>query len=139
MKVWDKREFKDLDGIRTRHRNIKIALRRLRKFAHRRARKNSISTTIRRHANRGYLDIKLRPERRNAVKVLLFFDIGGSMDWHIKQVEELFSACKTEFKAHGAFLFPQLPVRGRVEGQQRRFTDKTATWQVLHPIRTITR
>ena len=83
-------------------------------------------------AKQGWLDIKLRPERRNAVKVLLFFDIGGSMDWHIKQVEELFSACKTEFKHMEHFYFHNCIYEGVWKDNTRRFTDKTATWQVLH-------
>ena len=107
VKVWDKREFKDLDGeVELGTRNIKIALRRLRKFARTGAAEElDLDTTIRGTAEKGYLDIRLRPERRNAVKVLLFFDIGGSMDWHIKLVEELFSAAKTEFKHMEHFYF----------------------------------
>ena len=91
-----------------------------------------LENTIRDTAKQGYLDIKLRPERRNAVKVLLFFDIGGSMDWHIKQVEELFSACKTEFKHMEHFYFHNCLYEGVWKDNKRRFTDKTATWQVLH-------
>src|SRR3954468_17671447 len=89
VKVWDKREFKDLDGdVELGTRNIKVALRRLRKFARTGAPDElDLDGTIRETAHRGYLDVQMRPERRNAVKVLLFFDIGGSMDWHIKQVE----------------------------------------------------
>jgi uncharacterized protein with von Willebrand factor type A (vWA) domain len=100
VKVWDKREFKDLDGnVELGIRNIKIALRRLRKFARTGAPDElDLDTTIRETANHGYLDVHMRPERRNAVKVLVFFDIGGSMDSHIEQVEELFSAAKSEFK-----------------------------------------
>src|SRR5216684_1469605 len=100
VKVWDRREFKDLDGnVELGIRNIKIALRRLRKFARTGAPDElDLDTTIKETANHGYLDVHMRPERRNAVKVLVFFDIGGSMDSHIEQVEELFSAAKTEFK-----------------------------------------
>src|ERR1700688_2556480 len=100
VKVWDRREFRDLDGnVELGIRNIKIALRRLRKFARTGAPDElDLDTTIRETANHGYLDVHMRPERRNAVKVLVFFDIGGSMDSHIEQVEELFSAAKTEFK-----------------------------------------
>ena len=87
VKVWDKREFKDLDGeTELGIRNIKLALRRLRKFARTGAPDElDLDTTIKETARQGYLDVKMRPERRNAVKVLLFFDIGGSMDWHIQQ------------------------------------------------------
>src|SRR5258708_6908959 len=100
VKVWDKREFKDLDdSIELGTRNIKVALRRLRKFARTGAPEElDLDGTIRGTAHKGYLDILMRPERHNSVKVLLFFDIGGSMDWHIKATEELFSAARTEFK-----------------------------------------
>src|SRR5437660_1506523 len=92
VKVWDKREFKDLDdSIELGTRNIKVALRRLRKFARTGAPEElDLDGTIRETAHRGYLDIKLRPERHNAVKVLIFLDVGGSMDWHVKAIEELF-------------------------------------------------
>ena len=100
VKVWDKREFKDLaDDVELGTRNIKIALRRLRKFARTGAPDElDLDGTIKGTAHKGYLDILMRPERHNTIKVLLFFDIGGSMDWHIKATEELFSAAKTEFK-----------------------------------------
>src|SRR3954471_10116411 len=94
VKVWDKREFRDLDDtVELGTRNIKIALRRLRKFARTGAPEElDLDGTIKETAHKGYLDILMRPERHNSVKVLLFFDIGGSMDWHIKATEELFSA-----------------------------------------------
>src|SRR6266446_3586819 len=90
VKVWDKREFRDLDGdVELGTRNIKIALRRLRKFARTGVPEElDLDHTIRETAHKGYLDIHMRPERHNAVKVLLFFDVGGSMDWHIKTTEE---------------------------------------------------
>ena len=134
VKVWDKREFKDLDGdVELGTRNIKIALRRLRKFARTGAPEElDLDQTISDTARQGYLDIKLRPERRNAVKVLLFFDIGGSMDWHVAQVEELFSAARTEFKHMEHFYFHNCLYEGVWKDNKRRFTDKTATWQVLH-------
>jgi hypothetical protein len=100
-KVWDKREFKDLDdSVAVGSRNISVALRRLRKFARTGATDeldlpSTISSTAK---NAGYLDIKMRPERHNAVKVLLFFDVGGSMDPFVRLCEELFSAAKSEFK-----------------------------------------
>ena len=107
VKVWDKREFKDLDDeVELGTRNIKVALRRLRKFARTGAPDElDLDGTIKGTAHKGYLDIQMRPERHNAVKVLLFFDIGGSMDWHIKATEELFSAARTEFKHMEHFYF----------------------------------
>ena len=119
VKVWDKREFKDLDDeVELGTRNIKLALRRLRKFARTGAPEElDLDGTIKGTAHKGYLDIQMRPERHNAVKVLLFFDIGGSMDWHIKATEELFSAARSRVQAHGASLLPQLSVRESVEGE----------------------
>src|SRR5260370_39965743 len=98
VKVWDKREFRDLDGnVELGIRNIKVALRRLRKFARTGAPDElDLDNTIKGTAHKGYLDIHMRPERRNAIKVLALFDIGGSIDWHIKITEELFSAARTE-------------------------------------------
>lgn len=100
VKVWDKREFKNLDDtVELGTRNIKVALKRLRRWARDGAAEElDLNGTIRATAEHGYLDVKTRPERRNAVKVLLFLDIGGSMDPHVKIVEELFSAAKSEFK-----------------------------------------
>jgi uncharacterized protein with von Willebrand factor type A (vWA) domain len=91
VKVWDRREFKDFDDTRELGvRNMRLALRKLRKFARTGAAEElDLDDTIRSTAEHGYLDVKLRPERRNAVKVLLFLDVGGSMDWHIEQAEEL--------------------------------------------------
>jgi uncharacterized protein with von Willebrand factor type A (vWA) domain len=94
VKVWDRREFKDLDDqVELGTRNIKIALRRLRKFARTGAPDEfDLDNTVKGTAHKGYLDIHMRPERHNTIKVLALFDIGGSMDWHVKLVEELFSA-----------------------------------------------
>ena len=120
VKVWDKREYKNLDDtVEIGTRNIKIALRRLRKFAREGAEVElDMPDTIRSTArNAGYLDIKMVPERRNKVKLLLLFDIGGSMDAHIRVCEELFSAARTEFKHLEFYLLPQLPLREAVEGQ----------------------
>src|SRR5689334_9618381 len=91
VKVWDRREFRDLDDtVELGTRNIKIALRRLRKFARTGAPEElDLEGTIKETAHRGYLDLKLRPERHNAVKVLIFFDVGGSMDWHVRSVVSL--------------------------------------------------
>jgi uncharacterized protein len=134
VKVWDRREFKDLDGnVELGIRNIKIALRRLRKFARTGSPDElDLDGTIKETASRGYLDVKMRPERRNAVKVLLFFDIGGSMDSHIAQVEELFSAAKTEFKRMEYFYFHNCLYESVWKNNKRRFTDKTPTWEVMH-------
>ena len=134
VKVWDKRAFKDLDGdVEIGTRNIKVALRRLRKFARTGAPDElDLDGTIRETAHRGWLDVKMRPERRNAVKVLLFFDIGGSMDWHIKQVEELFSAARAEFKHMQHFYFHNCLYEFVWKDNARRWQDRTPTWDVLH-------
>jgi uncharacterized protein with von Willebrand factor type A (vWA) domain len=107
VKVWDRREFKDLDdGVELGVRNMRLALRRLRRFARTGAAEElDLDATIRDSAHKGYLDVKLRPERRNAVKVLLFLDVGGSMDWHVEKAEELFSAARLEFKHFEHFYF----------------------------------
>lgn len=134
IKVWDKREFKDLAGnaeIGTR--NIKVALRRLRQFARSGAPSElDLQSTIRGTAEKGYLDLHLRPERHNTVKLLMFFDIGGSMDDHIKEVEELFSAARSEFKHLEYYYFHNCLYEGVWKDNQRRWTDKTPTWQVLN-------
>jgi uncharacterized protein with von Willebrand factor type A (vWA) domain len=134
VKVWDKREFRDLDdSVELGTRNIKIALRRLRKFARTGAPEElDLDGTIRETAHRGYLDIKLRPERHNSVKVLIFFDIGGSMDWHVKVTEELFSAARTEFKHMDYFYFHNCLYERVWKQNRRRFDDTTPTWNVLH-------
>jgi uncharacterized protein with von Willebrand factor type A (vWA) domain len=134
VKVWDKREFKDLDDdVELGTRNIKVALRRLRKFARTGAPDElDLDGTIRGTAHKGYLDIQMRPERHNAVKVLLFFDIGGSMDWHIKATEELFSAARTEFKHMEHFYFHNCLYEKVWKENRRRFDHTTPTWDVLH-------
>ena len=133
-KVWDKRTYKDLDGdVELGTRNIKIALRRLRKFARTGAPDElDLDSTIKETAQKGWLDVKMRPERRNAVKVLLFFDIGGSMDWHVKLAEELFSACKSEFKHMQHFYFHNCIYEGVWKKNSRRWVDRTMTWDLLH-------
>ncbi len=134
VKVWDRREFKDLAGdVELGTRNIKIALRRLRKFARAGAPDElDLDGTIKGTAHKGYLDILMRPERHNTVKVLLFFDIGGSMDWHIKATEELFSAAKSEFK-HMVHLYFHNCLYERVwKHSRRRLAETTPTWEVLH-------
>lgn len=134
VKVWDKREFKDLDDqVELGTRNIKVALRRLRKFARTGAPDElDLDGTIQGTAQKGYLDIQMRPERHNAVKVLLFFDIGGSMDEHIKTTEELFSATRTEFKHMEYFYFHNCIYEKVWKENRRRFTAVTQTWDVLH-------
>jgi len=134
VKVWDKREFKDLDdAVELGTRNIKVALRRLRKFARTGAPEElDLDGTIRGTAHKGYLDILMRPERHNAVKVLLFFDIGGSMDWHIKATEELFSATRSEFKHMAHFYFHNCPYERVWTENRRRFQETTPTFDVLH-------
>jgi uncharacterized protein len=134
LKVWDKREFKNLDSTKELGtRNIKIALRRLRKFAREGALDElDIDGTVRGTAKQGWLDIQMRAERRNAVKLLLFLDVGGSMDPHIKLCEELFSAATTEFKNLEFFYFHNCPYEGLWKDNKRRFSERTPTWDVLH-------
>ena len=134
VKVWDKREFRDLDDtVELGTRNIKIALRRLRKFARTGAPEElDLEGTIKETAHRGYLDLKLRPERHNAVKVLIFFDVGGSMDWHVQVTEELFSAARTEFKHMDYFYFHNCLYERVWKKNRRRHDDTTPTWQLLH-------
>ena len=134
VKVWDKREYKNLDdSVELGVRNIKVALRRLRKFARTGSPDElDLDGTIAKSAREGYLDIVLRPERRNAVKVLLFLDIGGSMDSHVKLCEELFSAARTEFKHMEFFYFHNCLYEAVWKDNRRRHDEKTSTWDVLH-------
>jgi uncharacterized protein with von Willebrand factor type A (vWA) domain len=126
VKVWDKREFRDLDDtVELGTRNMRVALRRLRRFARTGAADElDLDGTIRETAAKGYLDVKLRPERRNAVKVLLFLDVGGSMDFHVALAEELFSAARSEFKHFEHFYFHNCPYE-RVWRENRRRHDET--------------
>jgi uncharacterized protein with von Willebrand factor type A (vWA) domain len=134
VKVWDKREFKDFDDdVELGTRNIKVALRRLRKFARTgSAEELDLDGTIKGTAHKGYLDIHMRPERHNAVKVLLFFDVGGSMDWHIKATEELFSAARAEFKHMEHFYFHNCLYERVWKENRRRWQETTPTWDLLH-------
>ena len=134
VKVWDKREFKNLDAsVVLGTRNIKVALRRLRKFARDGAPEElDLDDTIRATAKKGWLDIKMVPERHNAVKVLIFFDVGGSMNPHVKMLEELFSAAKTEFKHLEYFYFHNCLYERVWKDNKRRHADTTPTWEVLH-------
>ena len=133
VKVWDKREFKNLDdSIELGTRNIKVALKRLRKWARDGAdQKLDIDGTIRATAEHGYLDVQTRPEKRNAVKVLLFLDVGGSMDPYIKLVEELFSAARTEFKHLEYFYFHNCLYEGVWRDNRRRWDQQTPTHDIL--------
>lgn len=135
VKVWDKREFANLDGSRELGtRNIKMALRKLRQFAREGAEDeldmdNTIRSTAR---NAGYLDLKMRPERHNAVKLLLFFDVGGSMDDHIATCESLFSAARAEFKHLEYYYFHNFPYEGLWQDNRRRRSNQRATWDLIH-------
>ena len=133
-RVWDDRQYKNLDdSVELGTRNIKMALRRLRKFA-RTGKENEldIDDTIRATAhNGGMLDIKMRPERKNTVKVLTFFDIGGSMDAHVKVCEELFSASKTEFKHQESFYFHNFLYESLWKDNKRRTNERVPTWDLL--------
>lgn len=133
VKVWDKREFRDLDGTtELGTRNIKVALKRLRRWARDGAAEElDLNGTIRATAEQGYLDVKTRPERRNAVKVLLFLDIGGSMDPHVQILEELFSAAKSEFKHLKHFYFHNCLYEGVWTDNRRRWSEQTSTWDIL--------
>jgi uncharacterized protein with von Willebrand factor type A (vWA) domain len=134
IKVWDKREFRDLDDdVEIGTRNIKVALRRLRRFARQGAPDElDLVGTIRATADKGYLDLRMRPERRNAVKVLMFLDVGGSMDWHVKVAAELFSAARSEFKHLEHFYFHNCLYEAVWRNNARRWTERTPTMDVLH-------
>jgi uncharacterized protein with von Willebrand factor type A (vWA) domain len=134
-KVWDRREFQNLDdGVELGTRNFRLALRRLRRFAREGAAEElDIEETVHSTArNAGWLDLKLVPEKHNAVKVLLFLDIGGSMDGHIRLCEELFSAARAEFKHLEHYYFHNCPYEALWKDARRRRVDETATMQVLH-------
>ena len=133
IKVWDKRDFKNLDdNVELGTRNIKVALKRVRRWARDGAAEElDLNGTIRSTAENGYLDVQMRPERRNAVKVLLFLDVGGSMDPHIKIVEELFSAAKTEFKHMEYFYFHNCLYEGVWKDNRRRWSEQTSTQDIL--------
>ena len=134
VKVWDQRQYQDYDdNVELGTRNIKVALRRLRRFAREGAEEElDLDDTIRSTAaNAGYLDIKMRPERHNAVKVLLLMDVGGTMDEHIARVEELFSAVKTEFKHLEFFYFHNCVYDYLWKNNRRRYAEKFPTWDVI--------
>jgi uncharacterized protein with von Willebrand factor type A (vWA) domain len=134
VKVWDKREYKNLDdSVELGTRNIKVALRRLRKWVRDGAAEElDMAGTIRGTAEKGYLDIHLRPERRNKISVLIFFDVGGSMDSYIKICEELFSAARSEFKNMEFYYFHNCLYESVWRDNRRRHAEKINTWDVLH-------
>ena len=134
VKVWDKREFRNLDNSQELGtRNIKVALRRLRRFAREGAAEElDLDGTIDGTARRGWLDIHMRPERHNAVKLLLFLDVGGSMDPHVKLCEELFSAATAEFRNMEFFYFHNCPYEAVWKDNHRRFSERTSMWDLLH-------
>ncbi|NJN52882.1 MAG: VWA domain-containing protein [Gammaproteobacteria bacterium] len=134
-KVWDQRQYKNLDdSVELGTRNIKLALRRLRKFARTgREEELDMPDTISSTAKAGgLLDIKMRPERKNTVKVLLFFDIGGSMDAHVKICEELFSATRTEFKHMASFYFHNFLYESVWKDNRRRMNERISTFEILN-------
>lgn len=134
VKVWDQRAYQDYDdSIELGTRNIKVALRRLRRFAREGAEDEfDLDNTIRSTAaNAGYLDIKMRPERHNNVKLLLLMDVGGTMDEHVSRVEELFSAVKGEFKHLEFFYFHNCVYDFLWKNNRRRFAEKFDTWDVI--------
>ncbi|MEM7320323.1 MAG: VWA domain-containing protein, partial [Pseudomonadota bacterium] len=133
VKVWDKREFRNLDDtVELGTRNIKVALKRLRRWAREGAVEElDLDGTIRSTAEQGYLDVKTRPERHNAVKVVLFLDVGGSMDPHVKVVQELFSAARAEFKHLEYYYFHNCLYEGVWRDNTRRWNQQTPTHEVL--------
>ena len=134
VKVWDKREFRNFDDtVELGTRNIKVALKRLRRWVREGADEElDIPGTIHATAEHGYLDVQTRPERRNAVKLLMFFDVGGSMDDHIKVVEELLSAARAEFRQLEFFYFHNCLYEGVWKDNRRRHNEQTPTYDVLH-------
>ena len=134
VKVWDKRQFRNLDDtVELGTRNIKVALKRLRRWVREGAEEElDLDGTIRATAEHGYLDIQTRPERHNAVKVLMLFDVGGSMDDHVKVAEELFSAARTEFKHLEYYYFHNCLYEGVWRDNRRRWDEQTPTWEVLN-------
>lgn len=134
IKVWEQRNYRDLDdSVQLGIRNIKVALRRLRKLARQGADEElDLDGTITHTArNAGYLDIRMVPERHNTIKLLLFFDIGGSMDPHVRVCEELFSAAKTEFKHMETYYFHNCLYESVWKNNIRRMNQRTETWEIL--------
>ncbi|MGB3832265.1 MAG: VWA domain-containing protein [Mesorhizobium sp.] len=134
VKVWDKREFRNFDdSVELGTRNIKVALKRLRRWVRQGSQEEfDLPGTIHATAEHGYLDVRTRPERRNAVKLLMFFDVGGSMDDHIRAVEELFSAARAEFRHMEYFYFHNCLYEGVWKDNRRRQSETVPTFDVLH-------
>jgi len=134
VKVWDRRDFRNLDDrVELGTRNIKVALRRLRRWARDGAEQElDLDATIRATADHGWLDVQTRPERRNAVKVILFLDVGGSMDPYIRVMEELFSAARSEFKHFAPFYFHNCLYEGVWRDNRRRWDDQTPTMDLMN-------
>ncbi len=135
VKVWEQREYRNFDdSVELGTRNIKVALRRLRSFARSGAEDElDLDDTIHATArNAGYLDLKMVPERHNAVKVLLFMDVGGSMDWHVRGCEELFSAARVEFKHLEYFYFHNFLYDKVWVDNRRRHAERISLWDILH-------
>jgi uncharacterized protein with von Willebrand factor type A (vWA) domain len=134
VKVWDQRSYRDYDGERELGiRNIKVALRRLRRFARQGAAEEfALEETVRATAsNAGYLDIRMQPERKNRIKVLMLLDVGGTMDDHIERTEELFSAAKSEFKNMEFYYFHNCVYDYLWKNNRRRHAERFPTWDVL--------
>ncbi|PWV98179.1 hypothetical protein DFR52_105158 [Hoeflea marina] len=133
VKVWDRREFRNLDdSVDLGTRNIKVALRRLRRWVRQGAAEEfDLSGTIQSSAEHGWLDVKTRPERRNAIKLLMFFDIGGSMDDHVKVVEELFSAARSEFRHMDFYYFHNCLYEAVWRDNRRRREERVATEELI--------
>jgi len=133
VKVWDRREFRNLDDkVEIGTRNIKVALRALRRWAREGAVEElDLDETIRSTARQGWLEVETRPERRNAVKVLLFLDVGGSMDPHARVMEELFSAARSEFRHLETWYFHNCLYEGVWRDNARRWQAQTPTWDLL--------
>ncbi|MCC6007113.1 MAG: VWA domain-containing protein [Rhodobacteraceae bacterium] len=134
VKVWDRREFRNLDDrVELGTRNIKVALRRLRRWAREGAHEElDLDGTIRSTAEQGWLDVRTRPERRNAVRVLVFLDVGGSMDPHVRVVEELFSAARAEFRHLEHWYFHNCLYEGVWRDNRRRRAEQVPTWEVIN-------
>jgi uncharacterized protein with von Willebrand factor type A (vWA) domain len=134
VKVWDRREYRDYDGdVEINTRSVKMALRRLRRWAREGSEEElDLEETIGATARNGYIDVRTRPERRNAVKVLLLLDVGGSMDDHVHLVEQLFSAAKSQFAHFEHYYFHNCLYEGVWQESARRRSAVIPTWDLLH-------
>ncbi len=134
VKVWERRQYRNLDdSVELGTRNIKVALRRLRRFAREGAAEElDLDGTIQGTARQGWLDIQQRPERRNTIKLLLLLDIGGSMDAHVALCQELFSAARSEFKNLEFWYFHNCLYEGVWKDNRRRHAERTPTWDLIH-------